>query len=51
MPGNCRQLGVAVVVKLSNGTHHLNGQQALNLARARGDSGFDGAPAREEEKP
>ena len=26
------------LVKLSNGTHHLNGQQALNLARARGDS-------------
>lgn len=28
----------APLVKLSNGTHHLNGQQALNLARARGDS-------------
>lgn len=27
-----------VLVKLSNGWHHLNGQQALNLARARGDS-------------
>ncbi|MDB5169697.1 MAG: hypothetical protein JWN82_93 [Candidatus Saccharibacteria bacterium] len=27
-----------VLVKLSNGKHHLNGQQALNLARARGDS-------------
>ncbi|MEO7364270.1 MAG: LCP family protein [Candidatus Saccharimonadales bacterium] len=26
------------LVKLSNGTHHLAGQQALNLARARGDS-------------
>lgn len=26
------------LVKLSNGPHHLNGQQALNLARARGDS-------------
>lgn len=26
------------LVKLSNGKHHLNGQQALNLARARGDS-------------
>lgn len=26
------------LVKLSNGTHHLNGQQALDLARARGDS-------------
>lgn len=25
------------LVKLSNGKHHLNGQQALNLARARGD--------------
>lgn len=27
-----------VLVKLSNGTHHLNGQQALDLARARGDA-------------
>ena len=27
-----------ILVKLSNGTHHLNGQQSLNLARARGDS-------------
>lgn len=27
-----------VLVKLSNGKHHLNGQQALNLARARGDA-------------
>lgn len=26
------------LVKLSNGVHHLNGQQALDLARARGDS-------------
>lgn len=26
------------LVKLTNGPHHLNGQQALNLARARGDS-------------
>jgi LCP family protein required for cell wall assembly len=26
------------LVKLSNGQHHLNGQQALNLARARGDA-------------
>jgi LCP family protein required for cell wall assembly len=26
------------LVKLSNGTHHLNGQQALDLARARGDA-------------
>jgi polyisoprenyl-teichoic acid--peptidoglycan teichoic acid transferase len=25
------------LVKLSNGTHHLNGQQALNLSRARGN--------------
>ena len=35
------------LVKLSNGRHHLNGQQALNLARARGDSynsyGFAGS--------
>jgi len=35
------------LVKLSNGTHHLNGQQALNLSRARGDSynsyGFAGS--------
>jgi LCP family protein required for cell wall assembly len=27
------------LVKLTNGTHHLNGQQALDLARSRGDSG------------
>jgi LCP family protein required for cell wall assembly len=26
------------LVKLSNGTHHLNGQQALGFARARGDA-------------
>jgi len=26
------------LVKLTNGPHHLTGQQALNLARARGDS-------------
>ncbi len=26
------------LVKLTNGTHHLNGRQALNLARARGDA-------------
>lgn len=26
------------LVDLANGTHHLNGQQALNLTRARGDS-------------
>lgn len=26
------------LVKLTNGPHHLSGQQALNLARARGDS-------------
>lgn len=26
------------LVKLSNGVHHLNGQEALNLARARGDT-------------
>lgn len=26
------------LVKLSNGVHHLNGQQALDLARARGDA-------------
>lgn len=26
------------LVRLTNGRHHLNGQQALNLARARGDS-------------
>lgn len=26
------------LVRLSNGWHHLNGQQALNLSRARGDS-------------
>jgi polyisoprenyl-teichoic acid--peptidoglycan teichoic acid transferase len=25
------------LVKLSNGTHHLNGQEALNLSRARGN--------------
>lgn len=35
------------LVKLSNGHHHLNGQQALDLARARGDSarsyGFAGS--------
>ena len=35
------------LVKLSNGQHHLNGQQALNLARARGDAynsyGFAGS--------
>jgi LCP family protein required for cell wall assembly len=35
------------LVKLSNGTHHLNGIQALNLARARGDAygsyGFAGS--------
>lgn len=35
------------LVKLSNGRHHLNGQQALDLARARGDSynsyGFAGS--------
>lgn len=35
------------LVKLTNGKHHLNGQQALNLARARGDSyrsyGFAGS--------
>lgn len=35
------------LVKLSNGRHHLNGRQALNLARARGDSyysyGFAGS--------
>jgi polyisoprenyl-teichoic acid--peptidoglycan teichoic acid transferase len=35
------------LVNLSNGPHHLNGQQALNLARARGDSynsyGFAGS--------
>ena len=28
----------APLVKLTNGVHHLNGQQALNLARSRGDS-------------
>ncbi|HEX5743935.1 MAG TPA: LCP family protein, partial [Candidatus Saccharimonadales bacterium] len=27
-----------VLVNLTNGRHHLNGRQALNLARARGDS-------------
>lgn len=26
------------LIKLSNGTHHLNGHQALNLARARGEA-------------
>lgn len=26
------------LVRLTNGLHHLNGQQALNLARARGDA-------------
>jgi LCP family protein required for cell wall assembly len=26
------------LVKLSNGVHHLNGEQALDLARARGDA-------------
>lgn len=35
------------LVKLSNGTHHLNGEQALDLARARGDAynsyGFAGS--------
>lgn len=35
------------LVKLSNGKHHLNGEQALDLARARGDSyysyGFPGS--------
>lgn len=35
------------LVKLSNGRHHLNGQAALNLARARGDApgsyGFAGS--------
>lgn len=35
------------LVKLSNGTHHLNGQAALDLARARGDAynsyGFAGS--------
>ncbi len=35
------------LVRLSNGTHHLNGQQALDLARARGDAynsyGFAGS--------
>lgn len=35
------------LVRLSNGQHKLNGQQALNLARARGDAygayGFDAA--------
>lgn len=34
------------LVKLSNGIHHLNGQQALDLARARGDAyGSYGFPA------
>jgi len=33
-------------LKLSNGLHHLNGQVALNLARARGDSYYSyGFPA------
>ena len=27
-----------VLVRLSNGRHHLNGREALDLARARGDS-------------
>lgn len=35
------------LVKLTNGPHHLNGRQALNLARARGDAynsyGFAGS--------
>lgn len=35
------------LVKLTNGPHHLNGQQALNLSRARGDAynsyGFAGS--------
>jgi len=35
------------LVKLSNGTHHLSGEQALDLARARGDAygsyGFAGS--------
>lgn len=35
------------LVKLTNGSHHLNGRQALDLARARGDSyrsyGFAGS--------
>ena len=35
------------LVKLTNGVHHLNGEQALDLARARGDSyrayGFPGS--------
>ena len=35
------------LVKLTNGTHHLNGEQALDLARARGDAygsyGFAGS--------
>lgn len=37
----------APLVKLSNGPHHLDGQEALNLARARGDTygsyGYDQA--------
>jgi LCP family protein required for cell wall assembly len=34
------------LVKLTNGTHHLNGEQALDLARARGDSYYSyGFPA------
>ena len=34
------------LVKLTNGTHHLNGEQALDLARARGDAyGSYGFPA------
>ncbi|MGH7241682.1 MAG: LCP family protein [Candidatus Saccharimonadales bacterium] len=34
------------LVKLSNGVHHLNGQQALDLSRARGDAyGSYGFPA------
>ncbi len=39
--------GGPLVPKLSNGIHHLNGQQALDLARARGDAynsyGFAGS--------
>jgi LCP family protein required for cell wall assembly len=35
------------LVRLTNGVHHINGQQALNLSRARGDAygayGFPGA--------
>jgi len=32
------------LVDLSNGTHNLNGQQALNLTRARGDPSQYGSP-------